>query len=186
MRVPYLTRRSKLRIATVIVLVLIPVALTLYANTNTKSAVKTKQTGNGVEVTTNVEETPSTTLYQGEHYSLRIPNEEWIKETDSTTDSWKTDDGDALFSITTYVGLPPQEIYNKIVLSHEGFLFDVMDDDGYFSGTDSFNEISVNARLIKTGENVALVWTECMFGTQEETKTSLSEMMESVVFVEKH
>ena len=31
MRVPYLTRRSKLRIATVIVLVLVPVTLTLYA-----------------------------------------------------------------------------------------------------------------------------------------------------------
>lgn len=31
MRVPYLTRKSKLRIAAVIVLVLIPVALTLYA-----------------------------------------------------------------------------------------------------------------------------------------------------------
>ena len=51
MRIPYLTTKSKLRIATVIVLVLIPVALTLYANANTKSAVKTKQTGNGVEVT---------------------------------------------------------------------------------------------------------------------------------------
>lgn len=31
MRVPYLTRRSKLRIAAVIVLVLVPIALTLYA-----------------------------------------------------------------------------------------------------------------------------------------------------------
>ena len=131
------------------------------------------------------EEQTSVTLYEGENYSLRIPNEEWVKETDSTTNLWKNNDGDALLSITTYVGLKPQEVYNKIVLSHEGFSFEAMDDDGFFSGTDSFNEITVNARLIETGEDVALVWAEYMFGTQEEIKASLFEMMESIEFVKK-
>lgn len=123
-----------------------------------------------------------TILFEGESYSICIPDSGWSKDSGDNGgyDSWSTEAGDASVSIATYRDMTLQEVYDKLLLTHEGFELEGMDENHCFSGADDFNELMVFAKLIPINESVLVVWAECMYKTPEDVKLSLKEIAASV------
>lgn len=92
-----------------------------------------KQTTLSMEVEGQKEEVPAT-LYEGEGYSIYIPDEEW---TQGEPGEWKAAaNSDVELKVEFFSGKTAEEARAAILVEYEQYGFMDADDDGHFTGTD--------------------------------------------------
>lgn len=92
-----------------------------------------KQTTLSMEVEGQKEEVPAT-LYEGEGYSIYIPDEEW---TPGEPGEWKAAaNSDVELMVEFFSGKTAEEARAAILAEYEQYGFMDADDDGHFTGTD--------------------------------------------------
>lgn len=109
------------------------------------------------------------TLYEGSHYSIYIPDDSWIVQSqDDDGGKWVScTEINTAVEVATYVGQLPDEIYESIVLTHEGYDFEELDDSLHFAGYDDFVESNVEVWMAQANDYTILLWTEYAYGADD-------------------
>lgn len=122
------------------------------------------------------------TLYEGEDYSIYIPDEEW--ELSSQSDAgefwYNTENKQVLLNIVMNPGQTMEDTYEDISFSCEGFVFGEMDANNHFSGEDSFTEQMADVLLLETRKGTLIVWAEYPFSATEGVDSYLNAIVNTI------
>jgi len=116
-----------------------------------------KQTTLSMEMEGQTEEVPAT-LYEGEGYSIYIPDEEW---TPGEPGEWKAEaNSDVKLKVEFFSGKTAEEARTAILAEYDQYGFMDADDDGHFTGTDGEASKTMGVWLMKSdGGTFALLGT---------------------------
>lgn len=125
------------------------------------------------------------TLYEGEDYSIYIPDEGWdlshqSDEPDESDRCVSTENEQVFFDIAMCPGQTLEDTWEDILLFHEGFTFKEMDAKYHFFGEDSFTEQMVDVRLLETHRGTLVVWAEYPFSAMEGFGSYLTAIVDTL------
>lgn len=122
------------------------------------------------------------TLYEGEGYSIYIPDEGWnISPQSGEGDYWVNTENEKVFlNIVTHPGQTPEDAREDILFFCEGFTFGEMDAKNHFSGKDSFTEQMVDVWLLETHYGTLVAWAEYSFPATEGFDSYLTAIADTI------
>lgn len=102
------------------------------------------------------------TLYEGEGYSIYIPDEGWNMNAQSDEGDYlvNAENEQVFLNIVESSEQTPEDARKDILFHHEGFTFGEMDAKSHFSGIDSFTGQMVDVWLLETQRGTLIVWAE--------------------------